>query len=75
MHTFCRGNVNYVVSGKVAALIYDNLEDPTWIALREVEYPSLSVLFMHRITNFRLWNEQIELRKINVNFKLYNNYS
>lgn len=75
MRTFCHGNMNYVVSGKVTALIYDNLEDPTWIALREVEYPSLSVLFMHRITNFRLWNEQIELRKINVNFKLYNNYA
>lgn len=50
MHIFYRSDMNYVVFDKVAALIYDNHEDPTWIALRQVKR-SLVIGFIHAARN------------------------
>lgn len=50
MHTFYSGNANYAVFDKVTALIYDNHEDPTWIALRQVKRP-LVIGFIHAPSN------------------------
>lgn len=50
MRAFYPSNMNYVVFDKVAALIYDNHLDPTWIALREVKRP-LVIGFIHAPNN------------------------